>query len=70
MARRKIPHYLSHSEVAERIGVKSRRSVSLSELPPHDVTVGTHKGWLAETIDAWLAERPGRGWHGARGDRV
>ncbi|QFP94661.1 DNA binding protein [Mycobacterium phage LilMcDreamy] len=65
-ATRKVPRYLSHSEVAKRIGVKSRRSVSLQELPPHDVEVGTHKGWKPETIDAWHAERPGRGFHGSR----
>lgn len=61
-----VKHYLSHSEVAQRIGVRSRRSISVTELPPPDVEVGSHKGWLPETIDAWHATRPGRGWWGER----
>lgn len=61
-----VTHYLSRQEVAERLGMKSVRSLSGIELPPHDVTVGVHPGWLPETIDAWHAMRPGRGWHGSR----
>lgn len=63
--KRKVPRYLSYTEVAQRIGVKPR-SISLAELPPHDVEIGPRKGWKPETIDAWHAERPGRGYHGAR----
>ena len=58
--------YLSRDQVAKRLGMKSVRSLSGIELPPHDVEVGIHKGWLPETIDAWHAERPGRGWWGGR----
>lgn len=61
-----VKRYLSRAEIAERLGMKNVRSLSGIELPPHDVEVGIHKGWLAETIDAWHAERPGRGWHGSR----
>ncbi|QGH75294.1 DNA binding protein [Mycobacterium phage Quesadilla] len=61
-----VTRYLSRQDVAERLGMKSVRSLSGIELPPHDVEVGIHKGWLPETIDAWHAERPGRGWHGSR----
>lgn len=62
-----VTRYLSRSEVAERIGIKGVRSLSGIELPPHDVEVGVHKGWKPETIDAWHATRPGRGYHGPRG---
>ena len=61
-----VTRYLSRADIAERLGMKSVRSLSGIELPPHDVEVGIHKGWRVETIDAWHAERPGRGWHGSR----
>lgn len=57
---------LSTDQVAKRLGMKSARSLSGIKLPPHDVEVGIHRGWFPETIDAWHAERPGRGWHGGR----
>lgn len=63
---RVVMRYLSATEVAERIGLKSRRSLSGIDLPEPDCLVGTHKGWLPETIDAWQAARPGRGWWGQR----
>ena len=63
---REIPKYLSRADVARRIGMKSVQSVSNVVLPPHDVEIGKHKGWLPETIDAWHAMRPGRGWFGPR----
>lgn len=66
MSKRKVGRYLSRAEVAERIGLKSVRSLSGLLMPPHDVEVGKHKGWKVETIDAWQAERPGRGWWGQR----
>lgn len=58
--------YLSRDDVAKRLGMKSGRSLSGIALPEADVKVGTHYGWLPETIDAWHAERPGRGWWGGR----
>lgn len=63
---RKVQKYLSRQDVAKRLGMKSVRSLSGIDLPPHNVEVGRHKGWLPETIDAWHAERPGRGWWGGR----
>lgn len=61
-----VARYLGRVELAERIGLKSVRSLSGMSLPPHDVEIGVHKGWKAETIDAWNATRPGRGRWGAR----
>jgi len=63
---REVPTYLGRVEVAERIGLKSVRSMSGMTLPPHDVEIGVHKGWTPDTIDAWQANRPGRGRWGAR----
>lgn len=63
---RNVQVFLSRSEVAERIGLKSIRSLSGLNLPPHDALVGNHKGYLVETIDQWNANRPGRGRWGAR----
>lgn len=63
---RKVQKYLSRQDVAKRLGMKSVRSLSGIDLPPHDVEVGRHKGWAEETIDAWHAQRPGRGWWGGR----
>jgi predicted DNA-binding transcriptional regulator AlpA len=66
MAAATVTRYLSYNEVAERLGMKSSSSLSGIELPPHDVQIGDRRGWAPETIDAWHAERPGRGWFGAR----
>jgi hypothetical protein len=56
-------HYLNRADVAWRIGV-SPNTLSRYKLPPPDVEVGTVnrvRGWLPATIDAWQAQRPGRG---------
>lgn len=53
-------HYLSTTEVAERIGV-TRGSLSSLKLPVPDVTIGNVRGWTEKTIDEWHASRPGRG---------
>lgn len=53
-------HYLSLTELAERIGVKPA-TASNYKLPEPDAMVGTARGWLPETIDAWNAARPGKG---------
>ena len=52
--------YLSRSEVAELIGVKSA-TLSRFKLPEPDAYIGPIQGWLPETIDAWSTDRPGRG---------
>lgn len=53
-------HYLSRTEVAELLGVKPD-TLSRYKLPEPDATVGTARGWLRETIEAWNATRPGSG---------
>ena len=52
--------YLSRSEVAARIGVKPD-TLSRYKLPEPDATIGSVRGWLPETVDAWNAQRPGKG---------
>jgi hypothetical protein len=52
--------YLSRTEVAERIGVKPD-TLGRYKLPEPDALIGTTRGWLTATIDAWNASRPGRG---------
>lgn len=52
--------YLSRKEVAELIGVEPD-TLSRYKLPEPDALIGRTRGWLAETIRAWDAARPGRG---------
>jgi hypothetical protein len=56
--------YLSRAELAERIGVKPD-TLGRYQLPEPDALIGTVRGWLPKTIDAWNANRPGRGWRGS-----
>lgn len=66
--------YLSLSDIAERIGVVYGTVQGYSSrglLPDPDVLVGLGdhpiRGWSAETIDTWNANRPGPGrWKSAR----
>ena len=60
--------YLGTAAVAQRVGlaVATVRSYILKGLlPDADVVIttpsGPLRGWSPETIDAWLASRPGRG---------
>ncbi|WP_235871037.1 hypothetical protein [Rhodococcus spongiicola] len=53
--------YLSRTEVAERAGVHRDSLKESYHLPPPDAMIGDRRGWLPETIDAWMAARPGRG---------
>lgn len=48
--------YLSRAEVAERIGVKPD-TLGRYRLPEPDAMIGTVRGWLPATIDAWHAGR-------------
>lgn len=52
--------YLSRTQVAERIGV-TPGALSRYKLPDPDAMIGAVRGWLPATIDAWQAQRPGRG---------
>lgn len=65
-SKRKIPRYLARVDVAEFLGLKSVRSLSRIKLPPPDVMVGPHKGWLPSTIETWASSRPGSGRWGPR----
>jgi hypothetical protein len=63
-------HYLGRTEVAHYLGLAGLQSLTGVELPPPDVIVGDRKGWKKETIDAWNAQRPGRGRWGPRNPPV
>lgn len=52
--------YLSRAEFAARVGL-AVGTLSRYKLPEPDARIGTTRGWLPETIDAWQAARPGRG---------
>lgn len=53
-------HYLGKFAFAERIGVKPD-TLNRLKLPPPDAMIGSVRGWLPETIDAWNERRPGPG---------
>ena len=60
--------YLGTAAVAERAGLAVptvRSYIRKGLLPDADVIIATPsgplRGWAPETIDAWLASRPGRG---------
>lgn len=53
-------HYLSMTEVAQRLGV-TKGALAGYKLPEPDVTVGRAKGWSEETITIWNESRPGHG---------
>ena len=57
--------YMSFTEVADRIGVKTG-ALATYKLPEPDAIIGRTRGWLPETIDRWNASRPGRGVGGGR----
>lgn len=48
--------YLERAEVAARIGVRPA-TLARYKLPPADAMVGSRRGWLPATIDAWQAGR-------------
>lgn len=58
--------FLGRTEVAYYLGMRSINSLAKVTLPPHDAEIGERKGWTPETIDAWKAQRPGRGRRGPR----
>jgi hypothetical protein len=66
---KRIPRYMSRTEVATYLGLASVKSLSKTKMPRADVIVGDHKGWTKATIDKWNEERPGPGWHGARDEK-
>lgn len=61
-------NYLAFSDFAARVGITTgtlHRYDADGRLPEPDVTIGlgrrVTRGWSTETIDAWQANRPGRG---------
>jgi predicted DNA-binding transcriptional regulator AlpA len=56
-----MQRYLGISEVAQRARLSRNTVKSYSQipgrLPEPDAVIGRIKGWLPETIDAWLAQR-------------
>ena len=57
--------FLSVTEVAQRLDITKGALLSL-QLPEPDAMIGRTRGWRAETIDQWNAQRPGRGVGGGR----
>lgn len=58
-----MPTYLDTAGLALRAGLSAssaRTYLCRGQLPHPDVHVGRTPGWLPETVDAWLAARPGR----------
>lgn len=56
--------YLGPAGVAARIGVAPatvRGYAAQGKMPPADVKIDANSGWSEETIEAWIASRPGRG---------
>ncbi len=59
-----MDRFLSIAEVARRTGLSLNTVKVYSQIPGRmpepDVLIGRVKGWLPETIDAWIAERKER----------
>ncbi len=56
--------YLSSTEAGEYAGVKPstfRAYIVRNQAPKPDAMIGNTPGWLPETIDDWMRNRPGRG---------
>jgi predicted DNA-binding transcriptional regulator AlpA len=59
-----VTAYLDTRAVASRIGVTADTVSSYRArgyLPQPDIMLGRSPGWLPETIEAWIAARPGKG---------
>lgn len=56
-----VVRYLSVTEFAERAGLAPNTMKAYSQipgrLPAPDAMTGRVKGWLPETVDAWIARR-------------
>ncbi|RUQ19839.1 XRE family transcriptional regulator [Kocuria sp. HSID16901] len=53
--------FLSAAEAAERLGIHKVTFYRRRPQPPPDAIIGSTRGWLPETIDAWDAtmSKPG-----------
>lgn len=59
---RSVQKFLSVTEVADKTGL-SLNTVKVysrvpGRLPEPDAMIGRVRGWLPETIDAWMTRRP------------
>lgn len=75
--------YMDAEQVAAKVGItaasvrmylkRSRKRLTdgqplrPQDLPLPDITVSRSPAWLASTIDAWIAARPGRGRYRSSG---
>ena len=61
---RAVHRYLSVTEVADKAGLSRNTVKAYSQfpgrLPEPDAMIGRVRGWLPETIEAWMARRGGR----------
>jgi len=55
--------YLSQTDIGkltEKVGWGDRRKIAVligrNQFPPHDVRIGSTKGWKKETIDQWFED--------------
>ncbi|MBH0123446.1 XRE family transcriptional regulator [Rhodococcus sp. CX] len=56
--------YLTLHEFADRVGIAyntAKGYLRKGVLPQADAEIGPKLGWLPETVDEWMASRPGRG---------
>lgn len=56
-----VVRYLSVTEFAERAGLSRNTVKAYSQIPGRipepDAMIGRVKGWLPETVDAWISRR-------------
>lgn len=61
--------YMDARAIAERLGVSLATVYSYRKrgfLPEPDLMVGRSPAWRSETVEQWIATRPGRGVGGGR----
>lgn len=60
-----MTEFLGRKGFAHRMGWKNADSLRDYVLPPADAVIdGVDRGWLAETVDRFKADLPGRGFRG------
>ncbi|KFF31660.1 helix-turn-helix transcriptional regulator [Bifidobacterium bombi] len=53
-------HYLSITQIADMLGI-AKGALAGYRLPEPDATIGRTRGWSEDTIEKWVASRPGHG---------
>jgi predicted DNA-binding transcriptional regulator AlpA len=66
-----VPEYLDVKAVADLLGVKPQTVRAYKHrgdagFPEPDLVITGHPAWRRETIEAWIARRPGQGIGGGR----